>query len=179
MGKSSRNRNERNQKGAVFPDFPYDRKFTQAEIEVILERKDRLVEAFRDAVGPQGWGLGIGEEFLHQLMLHGALAGVDVDPTYPGDKAFIRPRRKPDADGQFVDAVEWVVIKGDSPKQRRIDAREEAKARVAALDDLPDDVRGEIRDLFIRGGDYVEEHPHHSADAPDPHATADREEPTP
>lgn len=148
---SRRNRN----KGKVFPSFPYERRFTQAEQDVITARQQRLVEAFRDAVGIQGWSLGLPEDHLQLLMFHGALAGVDVDTTYPqfdpatGAGAFIRARRLPDAAGRYVDAVEWVVIKDDTPKDRARDARREAAAHVKQIEELDPDVRSAIRELFI------------------------------
>lgn len=102
-------RNQKQRK--VFPKFPYDRKFTKAELDEIFARQDRLCAGFRDAVGPNGWGLGLPEDHLQLLMFHGALVGADVDE----DRAFIRARRLPDETGRLVDAVEWVVIKDDTP----------------------------------------------------------------
>lgn len=139
---SRRNRGQRK----VFPDFPYDRKFTKAELDEIFARQDRLIAAFRDAVGPNGWGLGLPEDHLQMLMFHGALAGVDVDDN----KAYIRPRTLPDASGRYVDSVEWVLKKHDSPRTRVKDARREARARVKELDDLDPEVRAAMLDMFIR-----------------------------
>lgn len=177
MSKGARNRNKAAlQKAAenLKRAFPYERTFTAEEIEVILERKDRLVDAFRDAVGPQGWGLGLLEDFLHQLMFHGALAGVDVDPAYPafdkqtGAGAFIRPRRKPDA--LYVDSVEWVVIKRDSPRARRRDARAEAQARIAAaMQPASPEVREAMRQFMAEGLEWAEEE-NKPAEAPEPAA---------
>lgn len=175
MGKGARNRASlRKAAEQLKRAFPYERTFTTAEIEVILERKDRLVDAFRDAVGPQGWGLGMLEDFLHQLMFHGALAGVEVDPTYPafdaatGAGAFIRPRRKPDA--LHVDSVEWVVIKNDSPRARKRDARAEAKARLAiAMQPVDPEVREAMRELMAEGVEWAEEE-NRPAEAPEPAA---------
>lgn len=145
MSKKNRNRN----RDKVFPNFPYARKFTQAEQDIIMARQQRLVEAFRDAVGIQGWVLGLPEDHLQLLMFHGALAGVDVDPDYPPDRAFIRPRRIPDRERQFVDAVEWVLTKEDSPKARHADARREARARMVQLDqELDPAVRDAMADMF-------------------------------
>lgn len=175
MGKGQRNRASlRKAAEQLKRAFPYERTFTTDEIEVILERKDRLVDAFRDAVGPQGWGLGMLEDFLHQLMFHGALAGVEVDPTYPafdkatGHGAFIRPRRKPDA--LHVDSVEWVVIKHDSPRARKRDARAEAKARLSiAMQPVDPEVREAMRELMAEGLEWAEEE-NRPAEAPEPAA---------
>jgi hypothetical protein len=175
VGKGARNRLAlRKAAETLKRNFPYERTFTTDEIEAILERKDRLVDAFRDAVGPQGWGLGMLEDFLHQLMFHGALAGVDVDPTYPafepatGRGAFIRPKRKPD--GLHVDSVEWVIIKHDSPRARRRDARAEAKARLSiAMQPVDPEVREAMRELMAEGLEWAEEE-NRPADAPEPAA---------
>ena len=173
MGKGARNRASlRKAAETLKRNFPYERTFTTAEIEVILERKDRLVNAFRDAVGPQGWGLGMLEDFLHQVMFHGALAGVDVDPAYPafdpatGAGAFIRPKRRPDA--LHVDSVEWVVIKHDSPRARKRDARAEAKARLEiAMQPMDPDVRDAMRELMAEGLEWAQEESK-PAEAPEP-----------
>lgn len=149
----------------VFPNFPYARKFTQAEQQTIMARQQRLTEAFRDAVGLQGWVLGLPEDHLQLLMFHGALAGVDVDPTYPPDRAFIRPRRIPDRDRQFVDAVEWVLTKEDTPKARHRDARREARAHVNAIEQLDPAVRDAIRELYVTRAEHVADE---LADEPDP-----------
>lgn len=139
---------KRNRKNAnLFPNFPYARKFTQAEQEIIMGRQQRLTEAFRDAVGIQGWVLGLPEDHLQLLMFHGALAGVDVDPDYPADRAFIRPRRIPDRERQFVDAVEWVLTKDDTPRARHRDARREARAHMNALEQQLDPA---VRDALIQ-----------------------------
>lgn len=144
---SKRNRNR--QRDKVFPNFPYARKFTAAEQELIMARQQRLVEAFRDAVGIQGWVLGLPEDHLQLLMFHGALAGVDVDPDYPPDRAFIRPRRIPDRERQFVDAVEWVLTKEDTPRARHRDARREARAHMTQLEQQLDPaVREAMAEMF-------------------------------
>lgn len=171
---SKRNRN----KGKAFPQFPYERKFSAGEQEVILARQQRLTEAFRDAVGLQGWSLGLPEDHLQLLMFHGALAGVDVNPEYPpfdpevGGGAFIRPRRLPDAAGRYVDSVEWVLTKEDTPKARSTDARREAQMRIAALEDevQDPDVRAAIHDMFIakagRAADRLADLPEDERDEP-------------
>lgn len=155
----------------VFPNFPYARKFTQAEQAVIMARQQRLVEAFRDAVGLQGWVLGLPEDHLQLLMFHGALAGVDVDPEYPPDRAFIRPRRIPDRDRQFVDAVEWVLTKEDTPRARHRDAHREARAHVNAIEQLDPAVRDAIRDLFVSKANQVSDE---LADDPNPEEPLNR-----
>ena len=114
MGKAARNKREKRTSGKmVFPGFPYAREFTKAELDVLFARWERLKETLRDAIGPQGWGLGMSEDFLQQIALHQALAGVDVDVTYPPDVAFIRPVRNPE--GLHVDSIKWVLTKHDKP----------------------------------------------------------------
>lgn len=174
MSKGARNRASlRKAAETLKKNFPYERTFTTAEIDVILERKDRLVSAFRDAIGPQGWGLGMLEDFLHQLMFHGALAGVDVDPAYPaydpatGYGAFIRPKRTPDGQGLHVDSVEWKVIKNDSPRARRRDAKAEARLRLEAMQQMDPEVRDAMRELMIEGVEAAERE-NEPADAPEP-----------
>ncbi|WJR32418.1 hypothetical protein P3F83_18070 [Mycobacteroides immunogenum] len=141
---SRRNR----QQDKVFPKFPYDRKFTKSELDEIFAKQDRLCEAFRDAVGPNGWGLGMPEDHLQLLMFHGALAGADVDE----DKAFIRARRLPDQSGRLVDAVQWVVKKEDTPRDRSRDARREARARAREIDELDPEVREALVEMVKRKG---------------------------
>lgn len=58
--------------------FPYRRKWTQEQIDEILDRKDKLAAAMTDAVGPVGQQLYIDASHLHVLALHLALAGADV-----------------------------------------------------------------------------------------------------
>lgn len=176
MSKGARNRASlRKAAETLRKNFPYERTFTTDEIDVILERKDRLSEAFRDAIGPQGWGLGMLEDFLQQLMFHGALAGVDVDPTYPafdpgtGTGAFIRPKRKPDGQGLYVDSVEWKVIKHDTPRARKRDARAEAKLRLEAMQQIDPEVRDAMRELMVEGVEWAEAE-NKPAEAPEPAA---------
>lgn len=161
MGKAARNKREKLTAGKlVFPGFPYAREFTKAELEVLFARWDRLKETLRDAIGPQGWGLGMSEDFLQQIALHQALAGVDVDPTYPPDVAFIRPVRNPE--GLHVDSIKWVLTKHDKPGDRARDARREAKARLEALreramQEAPEDVREAMRELMLEGSEWAED----------------------
>lgn len=161
MGKASRLKREKLTKGnLVFPGFPYSREFTKAELDVIFARWERLKETLRDAVGPQGWGLGLSEDFLQQLALHQALAGVDVDPAYPAETAFIRPVRNPD--GLHVDSLKWVLTKNDKPGDRARDAKAEARARFKALrekamQDAPEDVRDAMRELMLEGSEWAQD----------------------
>lgn len=170
MGKAKRNR------GKAFPNFPYERKFDAVEQEIIFARQQRLTEAFRDAMGLQGWSLGLPEDHLQLLMFHGALAGVDVNPQYPpfdpdtGRGAFIRPRRLPDEQGRYVDSVEWVLTKEDTPKDRATDARREARVHMNLVDELNLDVRDALIEMVVakagRAADRLADLPEDERDEP-------------
>jgi hypothetical protein len=178
VSKAARLRGERNgtgRRGAkakgkvkgklVFPGFPYEREFTQAELDVVFARMDRIAESLRDAMGPQGWGLGMTEDFLQQIALHQALAGMDCNTDYPefdaatGLGAFIRPVRN--VEGLYVDSQRWQVIKADKPGDRVRDAKAEARARLKALgeramQDASGEVREHMRELMAEGADWAE-----------------------
>lgn len=151
MGKAQRNRAARNiqatphtgaSPGAVFPNFPYERKFTREEIHNdILPRAKAFGDLMRDGMGPNGAVLFIPGDVFELWMIHGVLAGAD------GGKAYIRARRLPEQSGRFSDAVEWVLIKEDSPEQRAADADAEAKRYVDAINA---NLRPEVRDAIRR-----------------------------
>lgn len=185
MGKAARNRQKRTSGKLAFPGFPYEREFTKAELEALLARWERIKETLRDAIGPQGWGLGMSEDFLQQIALHQALAGVDADPAYPafdeatGAGAFIRPVRN--VDGLHVDSITWVLTKRDQPGQREADAKREAKARLAvlrkqALRDVSPEVRDAMRELMAEGAQWAQDQLE-VTDAPEPAAELAGEEP--
>lgn len=151
MGKAARNREARNiQAGphtgapasSVFPQFPYERKFTKEEIHNdILPRAKAFGDLMRDGMGPNGAVLFIPGDVFELWMIHGVLAGAD------GGKKYIRPRRLPEQSGRFVDAVEWVLIKDDTDETRKADAEAEAKMYVDAIDA---NLRPEVRDAIRR-----------------------------
>lgn len=151
MGKGSRTRRagqghpDTGAAGAmVFPQFPYERRFTRGEInDDILPRARRLGDCFRDGMAPTGATLYIPGDIFEFWMIHGALAGADVDES----KAYIRARKLPDESGRFADAVEWVVKKDDSPEAREADAEREAQRYVEAMDAT---LRPEVRDAIRR-----------------------------
>lgn len=165
MSKAARLRRKKTRGKLVFPGFPYDREFTAAELDLLFARWDRLKETLRDAVGPQGWGMGVPEDLLQQLALHQALAGVDVDSTYPPvdeaatGGAFIRPVRNPD--GLHGDSIRWVLTKHDRPGDRERDTKAEAKARVravqeAAMRGVAPEVREAMAEMFAAGTEWAE-----------------------
>lgn len=180
MSKAARNRRKKTRGKLVFPNFPYEREFTQAELDELFARWERLKGTLRDAVGPQGWGLGLPEDLLQQLALHQALAGADADPGYPPyDEAtrrgaFIRPVRNPD--GLHADSITWVVTKHDKPGDREADARDEARARIKAMQEnamrgVEPDVRDAMAEMFKAGTEWAEKE---NKPALDPEPWADK-----
>ncbi|MCG5431245.1 hypothetical protein LV457_02935 [Mycobacterium sp. MYCO198283] len=178
MSKAARLRREKTKGKLVFAGFPYDREFTQAELDGLFARWDRLKETLRDAVGPQGWGMGVPEDLLQQLALHQALAGVDVDSAYPpyddatGRGAFIRPVRNPD--GLHTDSLRWVLTKHDKPGDRERDTQAEARARIKAMQEsamrgVAPEVRDAMREMFAAGTEWAEDQNRPAAD-PEPWA---------
>ncbi|QEA10787.1 minor tail protein [Mycobacterium phage Weirdo19] len=166
MSKAARLRRKKTRGNRVFPNFPYEREFTQAELDALFARWERIKETLRDAVGPQGWGMGLPEDLLQQLALHQALAGVDADAGYPpfdeatGTGAFIRPVRNPD--GLHTDSIKWVLTKHDKAGDRRRDAQAEARARIKALQEnamrgVSDDVREAMVEMFAAGTEWAED----------------------
>lgn len=150
MGKAARNRQNRDVQagphtgagiGTVFPNFPYERKFTKEEIHTdILPRAKAFGDLMRDGMGPNGAVLFIPGDVFELWMIHGVLAGAD------GGKKYIRARRLPEQTGRFQDAVEWVLIKEDTPEAIREDAEREAQMYVDAIDtNLRPEVRAAIR----------------------------------
>jgi hypothetical protein len=188
VGKATRNRQAKRagKPGKlVFPGFPYEREFSEAELAILFPRWERIKETLRDAIGPQGWGLGMSEDFLQQIALHQALAGVDVDPAYPpidegtGRGAFIRPVRN--IGGLFVDSIKWVLTKKDAPGDRAADNKREAEARLKALkaramQDADPDVREAMRELMHEGAEWANDQLT-LADDDEPAAKLGREEP--
>lgn len=164
MGKGSRTRADRAAQapntgalGAqVFPQFPYERKFTREEIHGdILPRAKALGDAMRDGMGPNGATLYIPGDVFELWMIHGALAGVVVDES----KAYIRRRRLPDQSGRFADAVEWVVKKDDTAEARAADAEAEAQQLFDAMENnLRPEVRAAIRRRFRGAADDANEY---------------------
>jgi hypothetical protein len=178
VSKAARLRRKKTKGDRVFPNFPYEREFTAAELEHLFARWDRLKETLRDAVGPQGWGIGVPEDLLQQLALHQALAGVDADPGYPpfdedaGTGAFIRPQRNPD--GLHDDSIRWVLTKHDKPGDRRRDAEAEARARIKAMQEnamrgVAPEVRDAMTEMFAAGTEWAEDQKSTAAD-PEPWA---------
>lgn len=73
MGK----RQQQDQK-LVLPNYPYKGKIPPEKVSEALDRKDRLVEAMTDAVGPDGTWINMPVDMLHILAFHLAFAGAEV-----------------------------------------------------------------------------------------------------
>lgn len=116
---------------AITPEtFPYRRKWTQEQLDEILDRKDRLVTAMTDAVGPTGQVLYIPIDLLHILALHMSLAGCEVQDRL----AYIvsRPIKqdKPE-ELVFEGSLEWLLKQEYEPGPPEIDETA-AQAKAAA-----------------------------------------------
>lgn len=151
MGKGSRQRAQRQQtpRSSVFPNFPYDRKFTRAEIDEILERSKRVGRAMRYGQGPNGAILALPPDIFELWMIHAALAGVDVNE----EQAYIRPRISPDA--IVGDSVEWVLKKEDTPQARELDLQREAAAHARQIEALDPKLRAAVVEMFTNKSQRV------------------------
>jgi hypothetical protein len=114
--------------------FPYRRRWTQAELDEVYERFEKIRTVLTDVVGPSGQVMYIDPGTVAILALHAALAGCDVDD----DLAFIEVRIRNDEHGVFQGVHEWRVkgefAPNDLPEDPKI-----AKARAAEL-------RAQLRD---------------------------------
>lgn len=135
----------------IFPGFPYDKKFTRAEIAEIIERSKTIGRAMRYGQGPNGAILALPPDLFELWMIHAALAGVTVDE----ELAYIRPRVKPDA--MLGDAVEWVLKKEDTPAARELDLQREAAAHAAQIESLPPKLRAAVVGMFTKKAERVAE----------------------
>jgi hypothetical protein len=113
----------------IFEAFPYDKRFTREEIAEITERSERIAEAMRDGVAPNGYVLNVPEDMLKLWSVHNALAGMDVHE----DLAYIVSR--PSKDGPFTDSMEW-VLKEDAEKAGPTPEEEAAKYAAALKAEL-------------------------------------------
>lgn len=127
----------------VFPGFPYEKRFTKAEVAEITERAARISDAMRDGVAPNGMFLNIPEHLLQLWAVHGALAGVDVID----DLAYIVARPLPNEPGRFEDSVEW-ILKEDAEKLPKPD-QVETEAQTYA-DAIETKLSPEVRAALIK-----------------------------
>ncbi|MBU8819537.1 hypothetical protein KL864_26995 [Mycolicibacterium goodii] len=108
--------------------FPYHRRWTQAELDEVYERFEKIRTVLTDVVAPHGAPLYIDPSMVAILALHASLAGCDVHD----DKAFIEHRVRNDEYGLFEGVHEWRV-KGDFDPDDKPEDPVEAKARAAEL----------------------------------------------
>jgi hypothetical protein len=87
----------------VLPNYPYRGKFSNEQVREALDRKDRLVEAMMDPVGPDGTLINIPVDMLHILAFHLAYAGGDVHTDH---RQLIESRLVQDKNAMF-EIYEW------------------------------------------------------------------------
>lgn len=110
-------------------DFPYDKRFTREEIAEITARSERIKEAMRDGVAPNGYILNVPEDMLALWAVHNALAGLDVHDDLAHIVAI------PDPEGPFTDSKKW-VLKEDAEKLGPTPEEEAAKYTAALKKEL-------------------------------------------
>lgn len=103
---------KRDKDNLVLPRYPYLNKFTPEQVEAALERKDRLVEAMTDAVGPDGTFINVPPDLLHILAFHMAYAGADVFD----DLALIESRIVPNGANDNDYGLQWSDFREWRPK---------------------------------------------------------------
>lgn len=108
--------------------FPYRRRWTQAELDGVYERFEKIRTVLTDVVGPSGQVLYIDPGTVAILALHAALAGCDVDD----EQAFIEVRIRDDEYGVFQGVHEWRV-KGEFAPDDVPEDPALARARAAEL----------------------------------------------
>lgn len=132
----------------IFANFPYEKKFTKAQITEITESAQKLADAMRDGVGPNGMVMGLDESMLQLWCVHGALAGVRVHP----DEAYIVAVPIPDEHLQFADSVEW-KLRDELPEDYDAEKDSEKAKQIADAmkSQLTDAQRRQIAASLIEG----------------------------
>lgn len=126
--------------------FPYQRKWTKAELDDVYTRFDKLRQALTDAVGPSGQRLYTPPDMIAIQALHLALAGGDVSD----DKAFIWARERDDEGAMFQGELEWLVKKDvPPPPPDDTDVSEAAQIKAQIDRGLSPAQRAELARLFI------------------------------
>ncbi len=140
-------------KALVLPNYPYLNKFSHEQTAAALDRKDRLVEAMTDAVGPDGTMIAIPTDMLHILAFHMAFAGCDVINELALIESRVVPNQANDNDYglQWSDWREWRA-KGEFGETTDDDtptAAEEAKQIAAQLrSEFSPDVRAALAEIM-------------------------------
>lgn len=138
----------------VLPNYPYKGKFSPEQVEAALARKDRLVEAMTDAVGPDGTWINIPPDMLHILGFHVAFAGGDVFD----DLALIESREVVNPGNDNEHGLLWEGLRewrpkgdfhDDPDKPVDADAQLEAQQMAAQLRrQYGPDVRAALAEIF-------------------------------
>lgn len=113
----------------VFSEFPYDKRFSREEIAEITARSERIKEAARDGVAPNGAIMQLPEDMLALWSVHLALAGLDVHDELAHIIAI------PDPEGPFTDSKKW-ILKEDAEKLGPTPEEEAAKYTAALKKEL-------------------------------------------
>lgn len=109
MGKRKRDSDDEK---LLLPNYPYLGKFTPEQVEAALARKDRLVEAMTDPVGPDGTLINTPPDMLHILGFHMAFAGCDQFD----DLALIESREAPNEANDNDHGLLWENFRVWKPK---------------------------------------------------------------
>lgn len=116
--------------------FPYHRRWTQAELDGVYERFEKIRTVLTDVVGPSGQVIYIDPGTVAILALHAALAGCAVDE----EQAFIEYRIRQDEYGLFENVHEWRV-KGEFDP---LDKPEDPDRAAARAQELREQLRNEV-----------------------------------
>ena len=132
----------------VLPNYPYLGKFSNDQVREALDRKDRLVEAMMDPVGPDGTLINIPVDMLHILAFHLAYAGADVHTDH---RQLIESRLIRNTDSMF-EIYEWRA-RGEfgTPPTAEIEATTSQAAEIAAnmRQQLTPEVRAALTTILL------------------------------
>lgn len=129
--------------------FPYRRKWTQAEVDELTGRIEKLREAMTDMVGPSGVVMYIDAGSIAHIATHLALAGADLYPI-DDDRVYIWPDVKKDNSGIFDSMIEWRVKKDHQPPEPQpIDPETVRAAAEAARAEIMAKLPREVREALI------------------------------
>lgn len=130
--------------------FPYRARWTQAQVDALEGRIERLRDALTDPVGLSGHTMYIDEGSIANIASHLALAGADVRPQ----DALIEYRLRESDNVMIRDAREWKP-RGDfgdePPPPSRDELAEQARQyREQMKAVIPPDVLEQVKRDFIR-----------------------------
>lgn len=131
----------------VLPNYPYLGKFSNEQVREALDRKDRLVEAMMDPVGPDGTLINIPVDMLHILAFHLAYAGADV---HTDQRQLIESRLIRNKDAMF-EIYEWRA-RGeftDIPADIQATTNEAADIAASMKQQLTPEVRAALTTILL------------------------------